>query len=107
MYSTPMAPYGAAPAPMGAISQRNTLALVSMIVGIASLVICCAGVPAGIAALIMGFIARNQIQQSGGTQGGGGFALTGIICGGAAILVSIIAYVIYFVEIAASGNLNG
>ena len=103
-YATPVAPYGAAPA--GAMRQNNTLSLVSMIVGIASLVICCVGVPGGVAALIMGIIGRNQINQSGGVQSGSGMALTGIICGAAAIGVSILGWILYVAGVLSSLN-NG
>jgi len=34
-----------------------------------------------IAAIVLGFVARNQIEQSGGTQQGSGMALAGIILG--------------------------
>ncbi|MGH7921367.1 MAG: DUF4190 domain-containing protein [Candidatus Dormibacteraceae bacterium] len=101
-YTPPPDPYGGGgyPAPMQygaagvAAGRNNTLALVSMIVGIASIVVCCLGAPGGIAAVIMGFIARNQINQSGGAQGGGGMALTGIICGGVAILLGILIVIL-------------
>ena len=68
---------------MDSIKQRNNLALASMITGIASLALLpCygAGVFAGIAALIMGIMARRQIQAT--PQEGSGMALAGMITGG-------------------------
>ena len=34
-----------------------------------------------IVAIVLGFVARNQIEKSGGTQQGSGMALAGIILG--------------------------
>jgi hypothetical protein len=69
------------------------MAIASLILGIVSvpLLLClsgilpplgCLGVIAGLAALITGVVARNQIKQGGGIQGGGGMALAGMIIGG-------------------------
>ena len=41
----------------------------------------CLGLVLGPAAAIMGFISRNRIAASGGTLGGGGLALAGLILG--------------------------
>jgi hypothetical protein len=66
------APYSGPP-----VKQTNGLA-------IASLVCACAGflffLPA-ILGIIFGFVSRSQIRRSGGTQGGDGLALAGIIVG--------------------------
>ena len=68
-------------------SRTNGLAIVSLILGIVSvpmLFFCSGGgILFGIAALITGWIARRQIKNSNGTQGGGGIALAGMIAGGA------------------------
>jgi hypothetical protein len=73
---------------------------------IASLVCSCAGflffVP-GVLGVIFGFIARSQIRQSGGTQGGDGLALAGILVGFAWIGL----FVIVFIVGAASNNSTG
>ena len=73
-------PHGyASPGPYGGLPTKKTNGL-----AIASLVCACAGflffVP-GVLGVIFGFIARSQIRQSGGTQGGDGLALAGIIVG--------------------------
>lgn len=105
-YTPPFAPdpygypvqYGAAGVP----AQRNNgLALASMICGIAGLVlmwVCGIGFAPAVAALIMGFVARGQINQSGGMEGGSGMALTGIITGGIAVLLSLLFLVIWLVS---------
>jgi hypothetical protein len=72
---------GAAPQ----VSKTNGLAITSLILGILSLpldLFWCIGVPVGIAALVTGLMARNQINQSGGVQGGNGMAIAGMIMGG-------------------------
>jgi hypothetical protein len=86
--------YGAAGYPA---QRNNSLALISMICGIGGLVLmffCGLGFLPAVAALILGFVGRSQINQSGGTQGGSGMALTGIITGGVAIALSVIVFII-------------
>jgi hypothetical protein len=90
----PYTPYGGP-----AVKRNNGLA-------VASLVCACAGflffVPA-ILGVIFGFIARSQIRQSGGTQGGDGLALAGIIVGFAWIGL----FVLVFIVGAATNNSSG
>ena len=85
--ASPGAPYGGQFPPQGygpnspytgpTVKRNNGLA-------VASLVCSCAGflffLPA-VLGVIFGFVARSQIRQSGGTQGGDGLALAGIIVG--------------------------
>lgn len=92
---TPPPSYGSTPPPAGGYPppsapggygapQGNKKALWSMIVGIASLVLgllCGFLVVGSIVAIVLGFIARKEIEQSNGTQTGSGQALTGIITG--------------------------
>jgi len=52
------------------------LAIASLVCGIVG----CFTITA-IAAVVLGFVARNQIEKSGGTQQGSGMALAGIILG--------------------------
>jgi hypothetical protein len=81
----PYLPYGTLP-----VKRNNGLA-------IASLVCACAGflffVP-GVLGVIFGFIARSQIRQSGGTQGGDGLALAGIIVGFAWIGLFVVLLIV-------------
>ncbi|MBN0039196.1 DUF4190 domain-containing protein [Cellulosimicrobium cellulans] len=73
--------YGAYPPPYGSAytppPRTNGLALASMIVSIASLVVC-AGFP-GIVGLVLGIVALNQVMRDG--TRGRGFAVTGIVVG--------------------------
>lgn len=67
-----------------AAPPTNSMAIVSMICGIAGLFApCLCGVPviASIVAIIMGHMARGAIRNAGGMQGGGGMALAGLILG--------------------------
>jgi hypothetical protein len=70
----------------------NTLAVVSLALGIAGYVV----LPfvAGIAAIVTGHLARGQIRQTG--EGGGGFALAGLILGyvNVALTVIVIAIIV-------------
>jgi hypothetical protein len=71
----------------------NTLAIVSFALGIAGYVV----LPfiAGIAAIVTGHMARGQIKQTG--EGGGGFALAGLILGYINVLLSVLAVAIIVV----------
>jgi predicted acyltransferase len=73
---------------------------------VASLVCACAGflfIVPGVLGVIFGFIARSQIRQSRGTQGGDGLALAGIIVGFAWIGLFLILVIVG----AASNNSSG
>lgn len=79
------------PPPMGfsgggglASGQTNTLAIVSMVLGI----LCCLPF-ASIGAIVTGVIAQNQITASNGQQKGKEFALVGIILGGLGLMMAI------------------
>ena len=76
--------YAAAPA-----QETNPWAIVSLIASILSWV----GLfgLGGIVGLVAGMVARNQIRDSAGRQGGDGLALAGIILGAANVLISCIA----------------
>lgn len=77
-------------------TKSNGLAIASMVCGIVSVPLSCcygAGLPVALAAVIMGFIARKQINESGGSQGGQGMALAGIITGFVSMVVGIIVLV--------------
>jgi Domain of unknown function (DUF4190) len=94
--ATPQSPgYGYGYAPPMAVQQTNGLAIASMVVSLASIVVC--GLPAIIGA-IMGHVARRQIRER--NEAGDGMALTGIIVGWIVFVLSvlgILAYVVFFV----------
>lgn len=93
------APYGQPPygpvgygQPVSGGQQTDQMAMWSMICGIAGIPLSCLcyiGVPALIAAIPLGIIARNRIRASGGMLTGEGMALAGIICGAAGLLLVV------------------
>ena len=90
----PYPQYGGPP-----VKRNNGLA-------VASLVCACAGflfIVPGVLGVIFGFIARSQIRQSRGTQGGDGLALAGIIVGFAWIGLFLILVIVG----AANNNSSG
>jgi hypothetical protein len=79
------------------VKKKNSLSIASMILGIVSIPLSLlfgVGVLFGIAAVIMGYVARKQIKESGGMQEGDGMALAGIIIGGFVIVLSICVLII-------------
>ncbi len=97
---TPPPPGGYPPPAPGGYGQppaKNQKALVSMIVGIVSLVfsLCCTpiGFIGGIVAIVFGVLGRKDIA-AGSTQQGSGQALAGIITGAVAILISVVSIIL-------------
>ncbi|MFG1842102.1 DUF4190 domain-containing protein [Micromonospora sp. NPDC049175] len=92
--------YGAAPGYPNAgypqaQGQNNTLGLVSMILGIASIpLLCCfsLGIPVGIAAVITGYLARQKVAR--GEANNAGQAKAGLICGAVGVGLGIILIIL-------------
>ena len=89
---SPTAPAGGAGRPS---TSTNGFAIASLVLGIAQLFCCVIGT---VLALVFGYIAKRQIDESGGTQGGRGMAIAGIVLGwigvgliGLYILILIVA----------------
>jgi hypothetical protein len=72
-----------------------------MILGIVGTVLCC--LPAGIPAIILGNIARKEIDASGGLQEGRGMATAGLILG----IVSTVLSVLYYIGMGVYIGTNG
>lgn len=87
--------------PVAGVGQNNTLAIVSLVLGISSFV--CLSWLGAIPAIITGFMQRSNIKKNPDEYGGGGMAMVGIILGAANIVLSIIVGIIYILLIA--GNL--
>jgi len=116
-----MLPPPAAPQPYGygavppIVLPEASGATPAMVLGIISLVIvplaCCCGIGSiapivtGILAVIFGFMARNRVNSSGGTLGGGGKAMAGIITGGIAVVLAVFGAILYIALIASSGSI--
>ena len=88
--SYPGSPQMAGYNPPGGAKPTSGLAIGSLICGIISVVLFCAwfiAAPLGLAAVIMGIIAKGKINR--GEAGGNGLAMTGIITGIMGILISV------------------
>ncbi len=80
------------PPPAGP-ATTSRLAVASLVCGIASFV-CILGPLAGIPAVITGHMALQQIRRSGGTVGGRGLALAGVILGWVVVGITVLVFVI-------------
>ena len=79
-----------------ATTERNNLAVASLIVGIVSLVLCVAFAPA-VVGLVLGLIALKQIKSSG--AGGRGMALAGVVTSAVSLVLGVVV-----IAAAASGG---
>jgi hypothetical protein len=85
---------------------NKTLSLVSMILGILGLTICCGGFIINIAAIITGFMARSKAAADPNQFGGSGMATAGLIMGIVGLLGSVLLWIVYGGLILSSGGLN-
>jgi Domain of unknown function (DUF4190)/Domain of unknown function (DUF1707) len=93
-----LVPYTGPPPPAGP-PPTNSLAIAALICGIGQLV---AAFPAGIAAIILGHMARRQIRRTG--EQGRGLALTGLVLGyvgtiGLLVLVLVLLLLIHEMQL--------
>lgn len=90
-WQAPPPAYGQPGVPVGsATNQKATWALILGILG----PFCC-GIFTAIPALILGIVARKEIDASGGSQTGRGMAIAGIILGIVGIVVSVLFIVFW------------
>ena len=85
--------------PPGQAAPNNQMAVGALIAGIVGIVLgllCGIGFIVSIVAVVLGVVAMNQINQSGGAQGGKNMALTGIILGGVGVALGILWRVVFF-----------
>jgi hypothetical protein len=66
------------------------LGLVSLLAGGGMLLI------PGILALVLGYMARNQIRESGGRVRGDEFAIVGLITGGISLAIGLVICLMFF-----------
>jgi hypothetical protein len=87
--------------PPGTQQPSQSLALASMITGIAGVFLGgCLGPLPGIAALIMGLIALSQIKKTPDKVGGKSFATAGVIIGGVSIAFFVIMLIWFLSSLA-------
>ncbi|MBA2379184.1 MAG: DUF4190 domain-containing protein [Blastocatellia bacterium] len=97
--NAPFTPPGAPPA--AAAGQSQVLAIVSLVLGILSL-LCCNWFVVGIAAIITGFMARSKAKSDPVSYGGAGLATVGLGLGAASLLLGVVIWVLYMMGFAAS-----
>jgi hypothetical protein len=76
--------------------QDQTLAIVSLVCGVLSIV--CCGAIAGIPAIITGYMAKNNVDSNPSQYTGRGMAIAGMILGGVSLLFTAL-YLIYVVAV--------
>jgi hypothetical protein len=76
------------PSYAGTQNQQNTLAIVSLVCGILSIVFCL-NIVAGVPAIIMGLMQMNKIKSDPVTYGGKGLAIGGIVSGALGTLIGL------------------
>ncbi|KWX68606.1 DUF4190 domain-containing protein [Mycobacterium sp. NAZ190054] len=87
--------YGEFPPPVPA-PPRNGLGTAALVLAIVGLLLCwtvAGGVLLGIAAIVLGFLARGRVKRGEATNGG--VALAGIVLGAVAIVASLVIVAIY------------
>lgn len=84
-----------APISAGPQSKNQTLAIISLVTGILSL-FCCGWFIPGIAAIVMGFMAKSKAGNDPANYGGSGLALGGIITGAVSLVLGVIVVALYF-----------
>jgi hypothetical protein len=103
-YTPPGYGYPAPPGPPNQAPRTSGLAVTSLVTGICALVcglgswVCCflvfLAAPAALVlaaiSIPMGGVAISQIRRSGGTIGGNGMAIAGLICGVVALIPTVL-----------------
>lgn len=96
-YPPPPMPYGTYPgSPPGPTGPRNGMGVAALVVAIIALVASCSiagGLVLGVVAVILGFVGRARVKR--GEADNGGVALTGIVLGFVAIVVSLAFIALY------------
>ena len=92
------------PPPRPIAQQSQTLAVASMIIGLVGLAIGCFGPIPGVIALVLGWMALQQIKKSPQTTGGKPMAIFGIITGALAIFIYGLLF-LWFLLAGVFGNL--
>lgn len=83
-------------------SQNQTLPIISLVLGIISVACCWLGFLTGPAALITGYMGRNNADNNPAVYSGSGLALAGMITGGIGTLISVGYFVLIIIGIVAS-----
>ena len=82
------------PPPAGAAGQTKTLAIVSLICGILSILCCSSVFVVGLAAIVTGFMAKSKADNNPNEFGGTGLAWGGIITGAVSLLFGVLYWIL-------------
>lgn len=95
-YSDPPPPPQYGTPPPGAGQQTSGLAIASLVTGLVGLLTICCGffVVVSIAAVVLGFLAKRKIAQSGGQLKGDQMATWGIITGVLGIVLLVVSIIL-------------
>ena len=93
------------PPAAGTGGKNQTLAIVSLVTGILS-IFCCGWVLPGVAAIVMGFLAKKKADENPSEYGGRGLALGGMITGAISVVLGIIVLILYIFTGALAGLAN-
>jgi hypothetical protein len=91
--SYPPSQPGGAPGGYGMPQKTAPLAIVSLVLGILGIP-CCTFFVFGIGAVVTGYLARKQINESQGALKGGGMATAGLILGIVTIVLAIVVWIL-------------
>lgn len=81
--------------PVSGQGEDKTLAIVSLVCGILS--VTCCGAITGIAALVTGNMAKNNVDANPQQYGGRGLALAGMIMGGISLIMTVIGLILFLI----------
>ncbi len=81
----------------GMEGQNKTLAIVSLVLGILGMTVCCGGLLPSIAAIITGVMARGKVNENPAEYGGSGMAMGGLITGVIGLILGIIVIILQVV----------
>ncbi|OIJ15503.1 hypothetical protein BKP35_00465 [Anaerobacillus arseniciselenatis] len=76
--------------------QTNRLAIIALTLGILAIFLPLMGLPLGLIGIILALIAKKDIETK--NQAGRGFAVAGLICSSAGILIQLIIVIISFLS---------
>ena len=94
---SPNQPSYMAPQMMATPGQNQVLPIISLVLGILAIVICCyGGFPFGAAALITGYIGMSNANNNPAQYGGKGLAIAGMVCGAAGIAITLVMILLAF-----------
>jgi hypothetical protein len=85
-------PYGAGGYGGGQEQKTSVMAIISLVTGILAIP-CCGCIVFSLAAIVLGYLGRKEIAESGGAKKGDGLAKAGLILG----IVTLVLAVIYWI----------